>query len=209
MNKPISEACLRNQAPIAAALKTLLPDATRLLEIGSGTGQHAVFCAGELPHVIWQPSDLAQHHKGMKLWISEAALNNVLAPLVLDVDQEWPDFDSIQKIDHVFTANTVHYIAHESVENMFSGISRLIPVGGLFMMYGPVNVNGEFTSEGNARLDEWLKTCVNPLAGIKDLASIERLAKDQGLALIDNLAMPANNRLLIFQKAVGFSKSGC
>ena len=200
MNKPISEACLRNQTPIAEALKTLLPDATRLLEIGSGTGQHAVFCAAELPHVIWQPSDLAQHHKGMELWISEAALNNVLAPLVLDVDQGWPDFDSIQKIDHVFTANTVHYIAHESVVNMFAGISRLIAAGGLFMMYGPVNVNGEFTSEGNVRLDEWLKTCVNPLAGIKDLADIERLAKDQGLALIDNLAMPANNRLLVFQK---------
>lgn len=200
MNKPISEACLRNQAPIADALKKLLPNSAQLLEIGSGTGQHAVFCAKALPHISWQPSDLAQHHEGMKLWITEAGLDNVLAPLVLDVDQEWPDFDTTQKIDHVFTANTVHYIAHESVVNMFTGISRLLAAGGLFMMYGPVNINGEYTSEGNVRLDEWLKTCVNPLAGIKDLADIERLAKDQGLALIDNLEMPANNRLLVFKK---------
>jgi len=200
MNKPVSEACLRNQAPIADALKKLLPNAARLLEIGSGTGQHAVFCANALPHISWQPSDLAQHHNGMKLWITEANLDNVLAPLMLDVDQAWPDFDSTQKIDHVFTANTVHYIAHESVVNMFTGISRLLEKGGLFIMYGPVNVNGEYTSEGNVRLDEWLKTCVNPLAGIKDLAYIEHLAKDQDLTLIDNLAMPANNRLLVLQK---------
>jgi cyclopropane fatty-acyl-phospholipid synthase-like methyltransferase len=200
MNKPLSEACLRNQAPIAAALKQLLPNAARLLEIGSGTGQHAVFCANELPHINWQPSDLAQHHDGMKLWITEARLDNVLAPLVLDVDQPWPDFDSTQKIDHVFTANTVHYIANTSVVNMFAGISRLLEKDGLFMMYGPVNVDGKFTSEGNAGLDEWLKTCVNPLAGIKDLADIERLAKDQDLILIDNLGMPANNRLLVFKK---------
>lgn len=196
MNKPLSEACLRNQAPIAAALKSLLPNPARLLEIGSGTGQHAVFCASELPNLIWQPSDLEQHHDGMMLWINEADLSNVLPPLVLDVDQEWP----LINVDHVFTANTVHYISAESVNNMFAKVSQLLPESGLFIMYGPVNENGKFTSEGNAGLDEWLKTCVNPLAGIKDLADIERLAKDQQLLLIDNLEMPANNRLLIFKK---------
>jgi len=196
MQKPISEACLRNQAPIAEALKKLLPKAAQLLEIGSGTGQHAVFCAKELPHVVWQPSDLAQHHAGMKLWIDEALLDNLLNPLELDVDQSWPALD----VDHVFTANTVHYIAVSSVVNMFTGITRLLEKEGLFIMYGPVNINGEYTSEGNVRLDEWLKSCVNPLAGIKDLADLEHLAKDQNLILIDNLAMPANNRLLVFQK---------
>lgn len=196
MNKPVSEACLRNQAPIAAALSELLPDPARLLEIGSGTGQHAVFCANELPHIDWQPSDLAEQHEGMKLWIKEAALDNVLAPVILDVDQVWPSIE----VDHVFTANTVHYIANTSVVNMFTGISRVLAKGGLFMIYGPVNVNAEYTSEGNARLDEWLKTCVNPLAGIKDIADVEQLARDQGLALIDNRAMPANNRLLVFKK---------
>lgn len=201
MSKPISEACLRNQEPIAKALKLLLPDddsakPIKVLEIGSGTGQHGVFCAQQLPYLMWQPSDLAQHHEGMLLWIDDAQLNNVLPPLVLDVDQNWPTIET----DHVFTANTVHYIAQASVENMFVGISRLLEKGGLFIMYGPVNVNGLFTSEGNVRLDEWLKTCVNPLAGIKDLADIERLAKDQSLPLIDNLEMPANNRLLVFKK---------
>lgn len=196
MNKPISEACLRNQEPIAAVLKEQLPHAARLLEIGSGTGQHAVFCARELPYITWQPSDLEQHHEGMKLWINDAGLNNVLDPLVLNVDSVWPSID----IDHVFTANTVHYIADESVVNMLKGINGLLAKGGLFMMYGPVNIKGDFTSEGNAQLDEWLKSCVNPLAGIKDLAIIEKMASDQNLMLIDNLAMPANNRLLIFQK---------
>lgn len=150
MNKPLSEACLRNQAPIAAALKSLLPNPARLLEIGSGTGQHAVFCASELPHLIWQPSDLEQHHDGMMLWINEADLSNVLSPLVLDVDQEWP----LINVDHVFTANTVHYISAESVNNMFAKVSQLLPESGLFIMYGPVNENGKFTSEGNAGLDE-------------------------------------------------------
>jgi cyclopropane fatty-acyl-phospholipid synthase-like methyltransferase len=196
MNKPLSEACLRNQAPIAAALKSLLANPARLLEIGSGTGQHAVFCARELPHITWQPSDLVQNHDGMMQWINEAGLSNVLTPLVLDVDQEWPFIE----VDHVFTANTVHYIAQTSVENMFAGIRDILAKDGLFMMYGPVNVKGKFTSEGNAGLDEWLKTCVNPLAGIKDLADIESWAKDQDLLLIDNLAMPANNRLLVFKK---------
>lgn len=196
MNKPVSEACLRNQAPIASALKQLLPNAARVLEIGSGTGQHAVFCAQELPHIMWRPSDLAQHHAGMEMWINESALDNVLQPLILDVDQNWPKVE----IDHVFSANTVHYIAQTSVVNMFTGISRLLATGGLCMLYGPVNIKGEFTSEGNASLDEWLKTCVNPMAGIKDLADIESLAQEHGMALIDNLAMPANNRLLVLQK---------
>jgi cyclopropane fatty-acyl-phospholipid synthase-like methyltransferase len=202
MTKPFSEACLRNQQPIADALKKLLPNAARLLEIGSGTGQHAVFCAQALPHLKWQTSDLPQHHEGMLKWIEDAGLDNVLPPLVLDVDQAWPDF-SAASISHVFTANTVHYIAWESVVNMFTNVSELLPEKGLFVIYGPVNVAGQYTSEGNAGLDEWLKTCVNPLAGIKDIADIEQLAKDQGLALIDNIAMPANNRLLVLQKQFG------
>jgi cyclopropane fatty-acyl-phospholipid synthase-like methyltransferase len=199
MNKPISEACLRNQGPIAEALNERLPSVAQLLEIGSGTGQHAVFCAQALPHIKWQTSDLLENHDGMLQWIQEADLENVLPPLELDVDKTWPDFSGVS-IDHVFTANTVHYIAWGSVVNMFAKVSALLPKKGLFVIYGPVNVEGQFTSEGNASLDEWLKTCVNPLSGIKDIATIDQLAKDLGLALIDNLAMPANNRLLVLQK---------
>jgi cyclopropane fatty-acyl-phospholipid synthase-like methyltransferase len=202
MIKPISEACLRNQKPIADALKSLLfkggmTNSIKVLEIGSGTGQHAVFCAQQLPNVTWQPSDLLSNHEGMLQWIKEAQLNNVLLPLILDVDQNWPKVET----DHVFTANTVHYISDTSVRNMFIKVSEVLPENGLFIIYGPVNENGQFTSEGNAGLDEWLKTCVNPLAGIKDLAEIEQVAKDCDLVLIDNLAMPANNRLLVLQKS--------
>ena len=202
MAKPISEACLRNQQPIADALKRLLnkgdySDQIKVLEIGSGTGQHAVFCAQQLSHLIWQPSDLIENHAGMLQWIEEAQLPNVLSPLILNVDQDWPTIAA----DHVFTANTVHYISDQSVNNMFAKVSRILPHKGLFIIYGPVNEHGQFTSEGNAGLDEWLKTCVNPLAGIKDLAEIVRMAKNHHLVLMDNLALPANNRLLVLQKS--------
>lgn len=201
MTKPIAEACLRNQQPIADALCSLLSEKAKLLEIGSGTGQHAVFCARALPHIQWQTSDLAQHHDGMLKWIDEANLGNVLSPLVLDVDLNWPDF-STAPIDHVFTANTVHYISWQSVVNMFTQTASILPAKGLFMIYGPMNVDGKFTSEGNAGLDRWLKADVNSLAGIKDIADIQQLASEQGLTLIDNLEMPANNRLLVLQKEV-------
>jgi cyclopropane fatty-acyl-phospholipid synthase-like methyltransferase len=196
MTKPIAEACLRNQQPIAEVLQGLLLDPCTVLELGSGTGQHGVFCAQRLPHVQWQPTELEENLAGINLWRDEAGLDNMLAPLMLDLDQPWP----IDKADHIFTANTVHYVALATVKNMFAKAARVLPSKGLFIIYGPVNENGKFTSEGNARLDEWLKTCVNRLAGIKDLDQIIALADLQGLSLIENLAMPANNRLLVFQK---------
>lgn len=196
MNKPISQACLRNQAAIADALAVLLPRTASILEVGSGTGQHAVFCAQQLSYLTWQPSDLIQHHEGMKQWLAEANLKNVLPPLVLDVDNPWPAL----VIDHVFTANTVHYISEQSVDNMFANVSALLPDQGMFIIYGPVNENGTFTSEGNARLDEWLKECVNPMAGIKEFNTIKQQAEYQGLVFVNNIEMPANNRLLVFKK---------
>lgn len=196
MIKPTSPACLRNQVPIAEALKMHLNQPASLLEIGSGTGQHAVYCAQQLPDIRWQPSDLLEHHEGMKLWFSEAELENIMPVIELDVDKAWPEC----KFDHVFTANTVHYISEQSVSNLFSGVSNCLTNSGLFFIYGPFNRDGQFTSEGNVQLDEWLKTCINPLAGIKDIAAIEGLAASHNLVLIDNLAMPANNRFLVFEK---------
>ena len=197
MIKPIAEACLRNQQPIVDALQGLLVDPCKVLELGSGTGQHGVYCSQRLPHVLWQPSELEENLAGIRMWRDEADLDNMQPPLMLDLDQPWP----IDKADHVFSANTVHYVALATVKNMFASTARVLPSKGLFIIYGPVNENGKFTSEGNARLDEWLKTCVNRLAGIKDLDQIISLAELQGLSLIENLAMSANNRLLVFQKS--------
>jgi len=196
MNKPIAEACLRNQQPIAEKLVQLLPNAGYLLELGSGTGQHAVYCAQRLPHINWQPSDVQQNLAGINSWVDDAALANILPTIELDVDQPWP----IHRADYVFTANTIHYISLDSVKNLFAGVSNILPKKGLFIAYGPVNENGEYTSEGNVRLDAWLKGSVNPLAGIKDLELLKSLAALEQLTLVDNIAMPANNRLLVIQK---------
>ena len=196
MNKPIAEACLRNQQPIAEKLAQLLQSPGSLLELGSGTGQHAVYCAHRLPHINWQPSDIQQNLAGIKCWVDDAKLANILPAIELDIDQTWP----VQRVDYVFTANTLHYISLDSVKNLFAGVSKILPEKGLFIVYGPVNENGEYTSDGNIRLDEWLKSCVNPLAGIKDIELLESLAALERLTLVDNIAMPANNRLLVIQK---------
>jgi cyclopropane fatty-acyl-phospholipid synthase-like methyltransferase len=196
MMKPISQACLRNQAPILEVLITHLNQSASLLEIGSGTGQHAVYCAQQLPDIRWQPSDLLEHHEGMKLWFAEARLENILPVIELDVDKSWPEHE----FDHVFTANTVHFISEKSVFNLFSGVSDCLASSGLFFIYGPFNRNGQFTSEGNVQLDHWLKTSVNPLAGIKDFSQVVALAEQFGFSLIEDNALPANNHLLVFNK---------
>ena len=196
MNKPVAESCLRNQEPIANALAELLTKESFLLELGSGTGQHAVYCAERLPHVSWQPSDLIENIPGIQAWMEEAKLANILPPLVLDVEQLWP----VEQVDAVFTANTVHYVPWETVKMMFQGVGRVLLKGGLFMIYGPVNEQDRFTSEGNARLDAWLKSCVNPAAGIKDIDQLKLLAMQNGMKVIENISMPANNRLLVLQK---------
>ena len=195
MAKPVSEACFRNQKPIAEALISYLSEVEFLLEIGSGTGQHAVYCAARLPHIRWQPSDLLAAHQGMNMWLNEANLPNILPPLVLDVEQLWP----IEQVDAIFTANTIHYVPWKTVVALFEGAARILSSDGLLLIYGPFNEHGQFTSEGNASLDAWVKSSVNPQAGIKDLDQLKMLAAKLGLQLKDNREMPANNRLLVFR----------
>jgi cyclopropane fatty-acyl-phospholipid synthase-like methyltransferase len=196
MDKPVSEACLRNQQPIADRLKEYLPEPTFLLEIGSGTGQHAVYCAERLPHVSWQPSDLVAAHEGMNLWLAEANLPNILPPLVLDVEQLWP----VEQVDAIFTANTIHYVPWKTVLALFEGAARILSSGSLLLIYGPFNEHGQYTSEGNARLDAWLKSNVHAEVGIKDLDQLKMLAANNDFKLQENRDMPANNRLLVFKK---------
>jgi SAM-dependent methyltransferase len=185
--KPFSEACERNGAPILAILKRVFKDRKKVLEIGSGTGQHAAYFAPELPHLIWQASDVAEHLPGIRQWISDPA------PIELDVDREWP---SIQA-DAVFSANTCHIMSWPQVERLFAGIGRLRPE--VFALYGPFNYNGRHTSESNARFDAMLRGR-DPLSGIRDFDKINALAEAAGLTLAEDNAMPANNRLLVFQK---------
>ncbi|MEZ5537992.1 MAG: DUF938 domain-containing protein [Thiolinea sp.] len=194
--KPFSESCVQNRQPIIDVLKPLLKDCKELLEIGSGTGQHAVYFAPELPHLSWQTSELSRHHPGIQLWLDEAALPNVRPPLTLDVLQaDWPAILP----DAVFSANTLHIMSPEMVEACILGVGGLLRPGGLFIVYGPFNYNGEYTSESNARFDQWLAG-QNPESAIRDFEWVNELAEDAGMELKDDVAMPANNRILVWRK---------
>lgn len=196
--KPWSEACERNRAPILEVLRLAFAGATRVLEVGSGTGQHAVFFAAALPHLAWQPSDRAEHLAGIAAWRDEAGLPNLLAPLVLDVDGEWP----VAECDALFTANTLHIMSWASVEHFFRGAGRALPPGGVLAVYGPFSYGGRHTAESNARFDLFLRAR-DPLSGVRDFDAVCALAHSHGLAFCDDHALPANNRLLIWRRSGG------
>ena len=185
--KPFSEASERNRGPILAILRRVFKDRKRVLEIGSGTGQHAAYFSPELPHLVWQASDIAEHLPAIRQWVSDPA------PIELDVDKPWPEVEA----DAVFSANTCHIMSWPQVERLFAGIGRLRPE--VLALYGPFNYNGRHTSESNARFDAMLRER-DPLSGIRDFEKINALAEAAGLRLQEDNAMPANNRLLVFQK---------
>jgi len=192
--KPHAESSEVNKGPILAVLKEIFARRKRVLEIASGTGQHAVYFGRELPHLIWQPSELAQNLAGIQAWLDEAQLPNVLAPLAIDVnDARWP----VATVDAIFNANTVHIISWPEVERLFAHIARVIESGGCVCLYGPYNYGGNFTSESNARFDAWLKSR-DPNSGVRDFEAVNRLASSHGLELLRDIEMPSNNRILMW-----------
>lgn len=196
-DKPFSPACERNREPIANVLVPLFAGIKTVLEIGSGTGQHAVYFGARMPHLRWQTSDLPHNHRGIRQWLDEAQLSNVLPPLSLDVDDAlWP----VQRVDAVFTANTLHIVAWSSTTSMFTGVSRLLDADGLFCVYGPFRYGDEHTSESNARFDASLRS-QNPHSGIREIGAVCDLAQSNSLVMTADHALPANNRLLVFCKA--------
>lgn len=194
--KSFSEACERNRTPILGVLKQAVAECKTVLEIGSGTGQHAVYFAAQLPHLVWQTSDLPQHHADIKAWIDEVGLPNLRQPLALDVnDGDWP----VVQADAVFSANTLHILSWLEVERMFRGIGRVLPADGVLVIYGPFNYGGRYTSESNARFDAELRAR-DPLSGIRDFEAVDCLSRKQDLHLVNDLAMPANNRSLVWRR---------
>jgi cyclopropane fatty-acyl-phospholipid synthase-like methyltransferase len=194
--KPFAESSVENRQPIFNVIEPLLQDCQTLLEIGSGTGQHAVYFSQSLPHLTWQCSDLKHNHAGINMWIDESGLENVKAPIELDtLNSDWPD----QSFDAVFSANTVHIMDWNMVQGLFAGLAQVMNVGGRFLLYGPFNYNGQYSSESNARFDQWLKER-DPGSGIKDFEKLDQLAKEAGLKLVNDYEMPVNNRLLYWQK---------
>jgi Protein of unknown function (DUF938) len=186
--KPFSEASERNRAPILTILKRVFKDRKHVLEIGSGTGQHAAYFALELSHLIWQASDVAENLPGIREWVSDPA------PIALDVDGTWPKLEP----DAVFSANTCHIMSWPQVEHMFQGIGKIRSLKTL-CLYGPFNYGGQYTSESNARFDAMLRRN-DPASGLRDFEKIRDLAESAGLTLQEDNAMPANNRLLVFRK---------
>jgi len=195
--KPFSEACEQNKDPILEVLREVLAHSKRVLEIGSGTGQHAVFFGAQLPHLTWQTSELPEHHAGIRAWLADARLANVLPPLTLNVaDPVWP----VAEVDAVFSANTAHIMAWPLVEKMFAGGARVLAAGGRLCLYGPFSYHGNYSSESNARFDAWLKGR-DPLSGIRDFEALDALAQQHGMTLLDDYAMPVNNRTLVWEKS--------
>jgi SAM-dependent methyltransferase len=195
-NKPFSQPCENNKDPILAVLREVFVQPGTILEIGSGTGQHAVHFGRHLPHLTWQPTDVAGNLAGIEAWLAEAELANVATPLALDLDAaEWPVADA----DGAFSANTAHIVSWEQVERLFSGLASRLAPGARFCLYGPFAYAGQHTSDSNAEFDATLRRR-DPHSGIRDVADLRRLARDTGFVLAADHAMPANNRTLVWER---------
>lgn len=196
MNKPFSQACENNKEPVLQVLERYFVQAGNVLEIGSGTGQHAVWFARHLPHLVWQTSDLPENHPGIRQWLNEARLPNLKSPVELDVSSNaWP----VDQVDYVFSANTAHIMPWPAVIKMFAGVGKRLVSGGVFGLYGPFNYQGAFTSDSNAAFDRCLREKASH-RGIRDFEAIQQQAGENGLLLLEDVAMPANNRLLVWRK---------
>ena len=195
MIKPFSQACENNKGPILEVLKTVFNKTESVLEIGSGTGQHSVFFAEQLPHLQWYTSDRHINHEGINLWLKEANLTNLHGALELDVNYAWP----VNNVDAIYTANTFHIVSWQLVEQFFKGVSTHLVSQGVVCIYGPFKYQGQFTSASNEEFDRFL-TQRDPFSGIRDFEAIEQLATQASLTLISDTAMPANNQLLVFKR---------
>lgn len=194
--KLFSKPSENNKQAICEVLQSVFHEPGLILEIGSGSGQHAVHMAAELPHVRWQASDTGETIESINAYRTESGLTNLPAPLVLNVlDSPWP----LDKANGVFSANTAHIMSWQAVEAMFAGVARLLGKEQNFCLYGPFNYNGKFISDGNARLDAWAKS-INPESGIRDYERLVDLAGNNAMQLVHDHAMPANNRILQFAK---------
>ncbi|HTA65927.1 MAG TPA: DUF938 domain-containing protein [Xanthomonadaceae bacterium] len=194
--RPFSPACERNRDPILDVLRTHFADRRRVLEIGSGTGQHALHFAATLPHLAWQCSDRAQSLPGIHAWLDSERLPNTPEPIELDVASgSWP----ASRFDAVFSANTLHIMGWDEVLTMFAGLDAVLAADATVAIYGPFNIGGRFTSQSNAAFDADLKARA-PHMGLRDMEEVDALARSIGLRRVADVAMPANNLCLVWQR---------
>jgi len=192
----VSEACERNKDPILAVLASELAASRSVLEIGSGTGQHAVHFARHLPHLSWQPTELGGELGPLAERIRLEGPPNLNPPIALDVRAHpWP----VERVDAVFSANTLHIMAWDAVEDFFRGVGAVLSAPGVLCVYGPFRYRDGYTSESNAQFDRFLRRR-DPSSGIRDFEALERLAAAAGLALAADHVMPANNQTLVWRR---------
>ena len=193
--KPVAPSCERNQGPILQVLRRHFCGSLRVLEIGSGTGQHAVHFAAALPELTWQSSDRAESLPGIRLWLEEARLPNLPAPIELDVTHLWPP----GRYDAAYSANTLHIMSWPEVRTLFEHLDSALAADALLAIYGPFNYGGSFTSPSNAAFDAQLRSRSVSM-GIRDFEAVDTLARGIGFELIEDCAMPANNRTLVWRR---------
>jgi SAM-dependent methyltransferase len=193
---PISEACERNKEPILAVLRMSFAEVRNVLEIGSGTGQHAVHFAHHLTHLTWHPTEQLAHLPDLTARVRLEGRPNLRAPTVLDVRQSvWP----VLAVDAVFTANTLHIMSWAEVTAMYRGIGEILAPRGVLCVYGPFRYAGEYTSDSNRAFDQMLRER-DPKSGLRDINAVRELAASYGLELLTDHDLPAFNRLLRFVK---------
>jgi len=198
---PFAPAAERNKLPILQVLQQHLPGIGKLLEIGSGTGQHVLCFASTMSNWVWQPSEQRQHLPALQMRLQQAASSNVLSAIELDVAvaSHWP---LRERYDAVFAANVAHIMSWPQVQCMFAGIQRCLQADGKFLLYGPFHRDGKPTATGNAAFDAQLRSAENPHGshqGVRDDRAVIQLGIEHALQLVEDVAMPANNRILIFQ----------
>lgn len=212
IDKPHAPACERNRDPILRVLRRVFAGRRHVLEIGSGTGQHAVHFAAAMPWLTWQCSDRAESLPGIRMWLDEAGLANTPAPVALEVRGAWPCVEpraptpafprerarGLARFDALFSANTLHIMGWVEVEAMFAGLDAVLADAATVAIYGPFNHGGLFSSDSNRVFDASLKAR-DPRMGIRDSEAVDALARAIGLRRVDDVAMPANNRCLVWR----------
>lgn len=184
-----SQPAENNKAPILAQLHEILPDACTVLEVGSGSGQHAIFFARSMPKITWMPTDQGDYFPGLGMNIDRYGPPNAARPLYIDLHApHWPEH-----FDVLYSANVIHIMSEALLPQMFLSPAPLL------LFYGPFKYKDEFTSESNARFDLWLKER-NPLSGVRDIEKLIELGGEQGYQLISDTPMPANNQFLQFRR---------
>jgi SAM-dependent methyltransferase len=196
---PFSAACERNKDPILEVLRLRFADRTQVLEIGSGTGQHAVYFARQLGHLTWHPTEQLVYLADLTERVKLEGPRNLRPPMLLDVSQAvWP----VRGVDALFTANTLHIMSWPEVMALFNGIGTVLAPAGVLCIYGPFRYSGRYTSDSNREFDQMLQER-DPQSGLRDIEAVRPLAEQYGLHLDADLDLPANNRLLVFTKEPG------